>query len=113
MLVRQATLRYHINHHRSNIRLNKLTPVAIHFNSHSHSLKHFTAIPIEVFGSDTVDKIHGLGREYYWQLRLGTIFPNGLNNFPVNDPAFSTSNTINNTTDFELLLNLRALETST
>ena len=101
------TLRNRMNRHRSNIRLNQNTAVAIHFNSEKHSLRHLSVIPIELIHHD--GKIQRLNREYYWQLRIGTVFPKGLNNYPINNQTLTNSQHLNTTTDFELLDNLEAL----
>jgi GIY-YIG catalytic domain len=99
------TLRTRMNRHRSNIRLNQNTAIAIHFNLPNHTLKHLTVIPIELIFND--GKIQRLNREYYWQLRLGTIYPKGLNNYPV--PNDNSTSQFNTTLDEENLNNLQAL----
>ncbi len=98
------TLRNRMNRHRSNIHLNQNTAIAIHFNSDQHNLAHLSVIPIELIIND--GKMERLKREYYWQLRLGTIHPKGLNNYPIHND-WLTSNF--NSTDSEMLNNLNAL----
>ncbi len=105
-------LRDRMNNHKSTIRTNKRTPIAMHFNSLHHTINHLSVIPIEVFTTNNI--FNRRSREYYWQLRLGTIFPKGLNNYPVNLIATPTltqvkTNTVleptinTSITDFELL----------
>jgi hypothetical protein len=74
-------LRDRMNNHKSTIRTNKKTAIAIHFNSPNHSIDQLSVTPIEVLTNNSI--FHRRTREYYWQLRLGTIFPKGLNNYPV------------------------------
>ena len=101
-----------MNNHKSTIRTHKRTPIAIHFNSPHHNINHLSVTPIEILTTNSI--FNRRSREYYWQLRLGTIFPKGLNNYPVNlsdstaaahcksNPILeTTSNSM--TTDFELL----------
>ena len=97
-----------MNHHRSNISCKKLTPISIHFNSTAHCINDFSVIPIEICCK--ADKSTRLKREYYWQLKLGTIFPKGLNNFPINDKRLISKPNINTAVDFEILTNLKAME---
>jgi len=96
-----------MNRHRSNIRLNQNTAVAIHFNTPNHNLSHLTVTPIELILND--GKIQRLNREYYWQLRLGTIYPKGLNNYPVEDDNITITHPLNTSIDIENLNNLQAL----
>lgn len=76
-------LRDRINNHKSTIRTNKKTAIAIHFNSPNHTIDHLSVTPIESFTTNSI--FHRRTREYYWQLRLGTIFPKGLNNYPLDE----------------------------
>jgi len=105
-------LRDRMNNHKSTIRTNKKTPIAIHFNSPHHTMDHLSVTIIEVCNNNSI--FNRRSREYYWQLRLGTIFPKGLNNFPINlseittlTPNIHNTNleTINNSliTDSELI----------
>ena len=107
-------LRDRMNNHKSTIRTHKRTPIALHFNSLNHTINHLSVIPIEVLTNNSI--FNRRSREYYWQLRLGTIYPKGLNNYPVNlrestrvTPS-QTSSVLETTsrsnaliTDFELL----------
>lgn len=72
------TLADRINDHLSNIRRNKSTPVAIHFNLSGHSARHFTITGLEAFkqGETQARKI----KETTWQHLLQTTHPNGINN---------------------------------
>jgi len=54
--------------------------------------------------------MHRRTRDYYWQLRLGTIYPKGLNNFPVANKELLVNKNKNNTSDVELLEILHSLE---
>lgn len=74
-------LRDRMNNHKSTIRTYKRTPIALHFNSPNHNINHLSVTAIEVFTTNSI--FNRRSREYYWQLRLGTIFPKGLNNYPV------------------------------
>ena len=110
-------LRDRMNNHKSTIRTNnKKSPIAIHFNSPNHTIDHLSVTPIEVL--TTNNSFHRRTREYYWQIRLGTIYPKGLNNYPtevsnttkllpVENNTNSQTNSKNNnnlgTTDLELL----------
>jgi len=71
------TLAERITDHKSNIRLRKNTPVALHFNTAGHSIKDLTITGIESFdGGDHERKI----KESTWQHLLQTTHPHGLNN---------------------------------
>jgi hypothetical protein len=71
--------------HRSNIKHNKITPIAIHFNTPGHSaLRDLKAMAIEKI-SDTENPLKKRKQqESLWQKRLGTIYPYGLNCYPCN-----------------------------
>ena len=101
------SLRNRSNRHRSNIKLKQNTAIGIHFNTKNHTLKHFTITPIEQIIDD--GKIQRLNREYYWQLRLGTVFPKGLNNYPVNYDNLSLSPSPYTTLDLQNVNFLQAL----
>ena len=74
-------LRDRMNGLRSVVHLNKDTPIGIHFNSPNHNLTHLRIIPIELLPSLSITQRRS--REQYWQLKIGTLFPQGLNAFPV------------------------------
>ena len=75
--------RERISGHRSCIKLNKPTPIGIHFNSTDHSILDFSFTPIEQLTTDNVNNRRT--RESFWQFKLGTVFPKGLNSFPIVD----------------------------
>ena len=107
-------LRDRMNNHKSTIRTNKKTPIAIHFNSPHHTINHLSVTPIEVLTTNSI--FHRRSREYYWQLRLGTIFPKGLNNYPVyscETTAVKSSkiNTTNQTSSNAIITDSELLET--
>lgn len=73
------TLADRINNHLSCIRTHKDTPISIHFNSSNHSINNFSIQGIESLQSthnihDTLDT-----KEHYWQHKLNTIHPLGIN----------------------------------
>jgi hypothetical protein len=70
--------------HRSNIKTKKDTPIAIHFNIPGHStMRDLKAIAIEKI-TDTNNPLRTRKqKETLWQNRLGTIYPHGLNCYPV------------------------------
>ena len=69
--------------HRSNIKNNKKTPIAIHFSKPEHSvIKDLKAIVIEKI-TDTCNSLQKRKQqEALWQKRLGTCYPYGLNGYP-------------------------------
>lgn len=72
--------------HRSNIRNKKKTPIAIHFNIPGHS----TLRDLRVMAIEGIQNPHDPLRvrrkqETFWQSKLGTIHPHGLNAFPILD----------------------------
>jgi len=79
-----GTLRHRFSNHRSYIKHNeknkKPTPIGIHFNSIGHIAYIWKLLYIKLLGEG--DRLHRRAREAYWQTKLGTIFSNGLNNFP-------------------------------
>jgi hypothetical protein len=69
-------LKERINDHLSAIRLQKETPIGIHFNLPLHSSKNFSIIGIE----NNLDNItNRRARETLWQNVLKTIHPSGIN----------------------------------
>jgi hypothetical protein len=103
-------LQSRMNGHRYCIKFNKDTPVGIHFNSPNHNLSHLTVMPIEKIKSNNMSERRA--REFYWQLKLGTIFPRGLNNFPVKIRNRFKNLNINTFTDLELFWALINLDDS-
>ena len=72
------TLRTRLHQHLSDIRLQKPTAVAEHFNTAGHSLEHFRVMPIEQIPSD--QEVHfRKQQESKWIDRLQTLKPLGLN----------------------------------
>jgi len=80
-------LKDRITDHRSRIKTHKPTPIAIHFNSNNHNVLDMKVIPIEQF--DTNNHRLRKERELFWQLTLKTIFPYGLNAYPIHNIDFS------------------------
>lgn len=72
--------------HRSCVKLRKNTPVGIHFSSVGHKQTDMLILPIELL--KTNNSRERKEREFFWQLKIGSIFPAGLNGYPVNDPNF-------------------------
>lgn len=74
-------LRERLNNHRSDVKTKKQTPIGIHFNSENHS---FGDLEITVIDLLDTEKIYARrDAEYSWQLKLGTIYPQGLNGLPL------------------------------
>src|ERR1051325_1102470 len=101
-------LRERINNHRSCINVNRDTPIGIHFNSIDHNRSDLQVIPIEKVKTNSINERRA--REYFWQLTLGTIFPKGLNGFPVENRVLFESLNICNAMDLELFWTLKQLE---
>lgn len=79
-----CTLRERFTNHKSNIKLKKQTPIAIHFNSASHSILDLNIIAIDKISDNNVNiESNRKLKEKYWQNLLQTNFPKGLNGFPV------------------------------
>lgn len=76
------TLRDRLNDHRSAIKNKAKTPIAIHFNSSNHSLFDLSILPIELINNTS--NICRRSREQFWQIKLNTLYPNGINNTPTN-----------------------------
>lgn len=66
--------------HRSNIKHNKATPIAIHFNSLQHDAADLILTPVQLLVDAT--KETRLKTEKLWSKRLNTFYPHGLNNLP-------------------------------
>jgi hypothetical protein len=77
------TLAERLTDHRSNIKTNKKTPIAIHFNSNYHSINNVQAIAIEQIADGDMAHITRRKRETFWQNKLGTKHPQGLNGMPI------------------------------
>jgi len=108
-----CTLRQRFAGHRYCIKLNnkntiKKTPIGIHFNSINHNLSHLKVTPIEFIGGGSV--LQRRARETFWQLCLGTLFPLGLNNFPVHLDFFFDNLEITTHTDLNTFWNQFTLD---
>ena len=78
-------LRQRLTDHRSCIKRKVQTPIGIHFNKPGHSAKDLKITIIE-----SLDAINGgiklrRRKETEWQMKLGTIYPQGLNNMPIDN----------------------------
>ena len=69
-----------MNQHISCIRLNKPTPIGLHFNHADHSLKDFSIMAIEQFKDTTNSTAIRRAKEITWQNILQTAHPLGINN---------------------------------
>ena len=74
------TLRERMNDHRSAINKRKNTPIGLHFNTPGHSYLNMRVVPIELINNKTNPTNARKIREKYWQYRLKTLHPIGLNN---------------------------------
>ena len=75
-------LKERLTDHRSAINLNKNTPIGIHFNSPNHNILDLEIAPIEKIENYYTDS-YRKEREKFWQLHMGTKYPQGLNNYPI------------------------------
>ena len=103
-------LRVRMNAHRHCIRANRDTPIGVHFNSRGHNVSHLSVMPIEKLNTNCINDRRT--KEYFWQLTLGTIFPKGLNNFPVEKKQLFVNLNIKSFIDLELFWTLKNLEES-
>ena len=72
-----------IKEHQADIRHNRDSPVARHFNSEEHSLDNFSYEILEIGTRDPDSEdttTHRREREMYWIHQLRTLFPRGMNN---------------------------------
>ena len=75
-------LRDRLNDHVSAIKNKSKTPIAVHFNSESHSILDLSITPIEII-KNVIDSTQcRLNRERQWQNKLNTRYPVGINNAP-------------------------------
>lgn len=72
-----------LSNHRSCIRYNRYNAVGIHFNSFNHSIEDLKVMTIEKIADDENQLTVRKNREIYWQNKLGTLYPVGLNNLPL------------------------------
>ena len=78
-------LRKRLTDHRSAVKTHKFTPISLHFNSRGHSIFDIQAIAIEKIKEGPIADISRKQREAFWQNKLGTKFPQGLNGMPIPD----------------------------
>ena len=102
------SLRTRLNHHRHDILHNYNTPIGIHFNSINHNFTHLQIAPIEIIHNDDISLRRK--RENFWQFTIGTMFPNGLNAFPVEKRDLFENFEIIYHNDLNLYVTLKALE---
>lgn len=76
-------LRDRLTDHRSAIKLKKKTPIGYHFNNNLHSVLDLCITPIELIKNDVGNDTFRKHKENFWQNKLGTKFPRGLNGMPV------------------------------
>ena len=74
-------LKDRLNNHRSNITLHKPTTIAIHFNEPRHKISDLRIMPI--FDLTPYNEIDRLDIEKSYMKNLHTIYPNGLNYYPI------------------------------
>jgi hypothetical protein len=77
------SLRDRTSDHKSCVRLKRKTPIGLHFNSINHSILDLHITPIELIPPYQNDSFRK-DRETFWQNKLKTKFPNGLNGLPIN-----------------------------
>ena len=77
------SLRDRLTDHRSNNKNRKKTPIGIHFNSNGHNFTDLKAIAIEKVKTTGNALMNRRQRESFWQNKLKTEYPHGLNGFPV------------------------------
>ena len=75
------TLKDRMSDHRSAVKLKKNTPIGLHFNQDNHSLLDLKMTGIEIMQNN--NEIDRKNKERFWQRTLGTEFPKGLNNLPI------------------------------
>ena len=79
----KRSLKDRLNNHRSNIKTNKPTPIAIHFNQPQHSLTNLKIMPIHQF-SQTYPEKDILNLEKFYINTYKTAYPLGINYYPIN-----------------------------
>jgi desmoglein 4 len=78
----KRSLKERLTNHRSTIKTNKPTAIAIHFNLPQHNILHLQIMPIEQLNTNTSDQVRQ-AKEKEWIKRLRTTYPQGLNNYPL------------------------------
>lgn len=76
------SLRDRLTDHRSSINTGKQTPIGIHFRQEGHSFFDLKVTIIEQLTSGIEPTLVRKQREEFWQNKLGTKFPQGLNGMP-------------------------------
>ena len=79
----ERTLRERATDHRSRINKKLETPISIHFSQAGHSTLDMKIQPIEKVAPSSNPKVKRLERELFWQRKLQTIHPSGLNNYTI------------------------------
>lgn len=74
-------LKDRLNNHRSTIKTKKPTAIAIHFNEPQHNINNLQIMPIETLSTDS--EYERKLREAFWMKKLHTVYPLGLNNYPI------------------------------
>jgi hypothetical protein len=74
-------VRERLNNHRSDIKNNKNTAVSLHFNSPNHSITDLRITPIITLKELSFEKRGKL--ELQLMKTLGTIYPSGMNHYPL------------------------------
>lgn len=74
-------LKDRLNNHRSDIKLMKSTAIACHFNEPLHSIKDLNITPIADISDIDISDRNKI--EYNYMMSLNTIYPIGLNNYPL------------------------------
>lgn len=77
----ERSLRDRMTDHRSKVKNKQNTPIGIHFNLPGHSILNIKINPIEIVKSN--NKATRLTREKFWQEKLETCYPSGINNLPI------------------------------
>ena len=73
-------LKDRLNDHRSAIKRKSKTAISIHFNDVFHNADHLTIMPIEFVNGS---QCYRQNREQFWIKELNTVYPFGLNNYPL------------------------------
>lgn len=79
----ERTLRDRTTDHRSRIKGKKKTPIGIHFNLPGHSFLNLKITPIELIRGEQTTNCVRKTREKFWQTKLRTCHPQGLNGMPI------------------------------
>jgi len=77
------SLRERLADHRSAIKLKKNTPIGLHFNLPKHSFLSLNIVGIEIIKAQQNVENNRKMREAFWQKKLDTVHPKGLNNLPI------------------------------